>query len=674
MSSVAPGLQRKLSKVLGQKTDSPEVSKDLSALSTIYSDNSAYNRRNIRSIIEKGLIESSTRFVEDAETIMGSIDTVCNDLARLGSLCDTMSSVLSEGELQCSNVLNDIERLEHSISLTESKKEWLDVFQEKYQLPREYVQTLQEGVINEAFIDALKKVQIVHSNCRSLGLSYHHKAGLALLDELSALQDEAFKHVCSWIQAECQSIESPDAPEIADMIPKAMKLLRSRPPLYSYCAEEIAMARRTAVFEKFIQALSQGPRPIEMHAADPWRYANDMLAWMHAAIASEMELVGNLFQGCYDSRGLVSRTSSLQAYMQAQENNNKTNDDDSSKLLSLQEIMDTIFDSICRPLKLRLDQILMAAPSPVLNFQLTTLFGFYVRTIQPVMGEDGKLSHTLRSCQSNAEKLLRDQMKQRGDRLVRQPPLPPQDLSMPDLYSDRLSIGVSIIKFYESSLLHKDDTGDASVTEDDEFESLLFNIMDPIIDSVIAGADALNPKSSVRLDDTTSAMNPNKQYVYIINCLCHIRRQIESYESASALVKKLQDKIEETMDRMVATDVSRILEGTLLRAQGSTNDAEKAHITVDGQTESNEALDNQPLSEDVAAQGAIALWSKLEDPSCSTVRADQAIIEQGIRNAIADKIASSIVDVYTNAYHAASRSALISSIHPPEDVKTLLGA
>jgi hypothetical protein len=260
-------------------------------------------------------------------------------------------------------------------------------------------------------------------------------------------------------------------------------------------------------------------------------------------------------------------------------------------------------------------------------------------------------------------------MKQRGDRLVRQPPLPSQDLSMPDLYSDRLSIGVSIIKYYESSLLQKGDTED---TEEDDFESLLFNIMDPIIDSVIAGADALNPKSSVRLDDTTSAMNPNKQYIYIINCLCHIRRHIEAYESASALVKKLQDTIEETMNHMVATDVSRILEGTMLRAETSTD--ENAHITVDGHTESHQTSDEQPVSQDVAAQGAMALWSKLQDPSCSTVREDQAIIEQAIRNAIADKIASSIIDVYTRAYHTAYRSTLIPSIHPPEDVKTLLGA
>jgi hypothetical protein len=34
---------------------------------------------------------------------------------------------------------------------------------------------------------------------------------------------------------------------------------------------------------------------------------------------------------------------------------------------------------------------------------------------------------------------------------------------------------------------------------------------------------------------------------------------------------------------------------------------------------------------------------------------------------------SDIVDVYTRAYHMASSSKLISTLHPPEDVKTLLG-
>ena len=649
--SVAPGLQRKLNKVLDQqKTESPEVwSKDLHALSAIYKENTVQNRRNIRTIIEKGLIESNKRFVEDAERIMASIDAVQNDLSLLGDLCGRMSSILSEGESQCSAVLDEINHAESSIVLTECRKEWLSMFQEKYQLPKDCAQILKDGVIGEAFLDALKRVQVIHSNCRSLGLSYHHKAGLELLDQLSTLQDEAFRHLCSWIQSQCQAIESPDNPEIGDMMPKAMKCLRSRPPLYSYCAEEIAMSRRTAVFQKFIQALSQGPRPIEMHAADPWRYANDMLAWIHSAIASEMELLGNLFEGCYSSNGLVARTDSLNMQLDGDSNA------DDATFLSLQEIMDTIFESVCRPLKLRLEQILMAAPSPVLNFQLTTLFGFYLTTIDPVMGKESQLLNTLRSCRSSADKSLRDQMKQRGERLVRQPPLPPEDLSMPEAYGDRLAVGVSIVKFHESSML--DDSSDENTHG---LESLLGIIIDPIVESVLSGADILNPSSSGRLDDSGSHMNPSKQFIYILNCVCHVRSQFDMFDSTATLVDQLNSRINTSMNQLGLIQLKKILAGTHLEGCiGSLEERVNHSATLDIET---------------AVSGASALWSRLQDPLLTIASAEYAnITDQQVREGLEKSIVSDIVDIYTLAYHTASKSDQVSSIHRPEDVKMLLG-
>jgi hypothetical protein len=56
--------------------------------------------------------------------------------------------------------------------------------------------------------------------------------------------------------------------------------------LFQYCAEEVASARHTALFQRFIKALTRGPRPIEMHAADPRRYVLDMMAWVHQSLAS----------------------------------------------------------------------------------------------------------------------------------------------------------------------------------------------------------------------------------------------------------------------------------------------------------------------------------------------------------------------------------------------------
>lgn len=84
------------------------------------------------------------------------------------------------------------------------------------------------------------------------------------------------------------------------MLQAAVKALRERPVLFKYCAEEVATARHNALFQRFITALTRGgpggmPRPIEIHAHDPKRYINDMLAWVHQSMASEREFVVALF-------------------------------------------------------------------------------------------------------------------------------------------------------------------------------------------------------------------------------------------------------------------------------------------------------------------------------------------------------------------------------------------
>eukprot|EP00952_Eustigmatos_sp_NYUAD-ZCMA_P009620 39676-Eustigmatos_ZCMA.PRE.1 len=44
-----------------------------------------------------------------------------------------------------------------------------------------------------------------------------------------------------------------------------------------------------------LKSAGGGTRPIEMQAHDPVRYVGDMLAWVHQTIASERELLANIF-------------------------------------------------------------------------------------------------------------------------------------------------------------------------------------------------------------------------------------------------------------------------------------------------------------------------------------------------------------------------------------------
>ena len=635
-SPIAPGLQRKLRHVLDNKTDNPELSKNLAALSDIYTENSAQNRKNIRSIIERSVLESQKEFLDEAGELVSAIEEVHQDLGKLGEICDSMSRILRDGEMEVSGMMHELERLERSVALNEKRRDWLGEFQAKYQLPEQDVTILKQGVINNDFFKSLERVQNVHKNCRALGLSQHHRAGLDLLDEMSALQDEAFKNVCAWVQTESQSIDSPDAPEIDDIMPKAMKSLRSRPPLYSYCAEEIALSRRNSVFQRFVEALSHGPRPMEVHAADPWRYANDMLAWIHAAIATEMEILALLFEGCYDSEtdGIDVKDKDGQGV-----------DGSKKALISMEEIMSSIFESVCRPLKLRLEQMLVSSPSPLLNFQLSKLFGFYLVTIESILGENSKLVSTIRSCKSQSEKSLKDQLAQRGDRLVRQAPRPPSDLTIPDSYSDRLSIAVEIVNFYETSLQKDEDE-----QGDEDMDSLLSTIIQPVIDSINSGAEALDPASSMRLDEDID-LDPARKHIYIINCLTHIHRILSPYGCASSMMKMIQDHIETQVGQLASVEIAKFINGTPLE-----------NVQSDKCTESPEEI----------ANGAMDLFTKVSDPSC--LPEFPAIIDHQTRAQAVRRALESLVDVYTTAYHMTANRDTVESLHSPEDIQTLIGS
>ena len=114
-----------------------------------------------------------------------------------------------------------------------------------------------------------------------------------------------------WVQAECKKLGDTDNPEVSELLKMAVRCLKERRVLFKYCAEEViytfyiaklplpqmishggylhsqvANMRHHALFRRFISALTRGgpgglPRPIEVHAHDPLRYAGEMLGWLH---------------------------------------------------------------------------------------------------------------------------------------------------------------------------------------------------------------------------------------------------------------------------------------------------------------------------------------------------------------------------------------------------------
>lgn len=64
VAGLAPGLSRKLKKVLESRIDTPDLLSSLNTLSSFYDDNTPQARRNLRSTIEKRSLSINHEFLD----------------------------------------------------------------------------------------------------------------------------------------------------------------------------------------------------------------------------------------------------------------------------------------------------------------------------------------------------------------------------------------------------------------------------------------------------------------------------------------------------------------------------------------------------------------------------------------------------------------------------------
>ncbi|KAF8821453.1 hypothetical protein IE077_002006 [Cardiosporidium cionae] len=214
-------------------------------------------------------------------------------------------------------------------------------------------------------------------------------------------------------------------------IRKALSLLKARPRLFNHCANEIAKVRKHRLLQNFHNALSKGNpslhlNPIEMHAYDPFRFVGDMLAWIHEQAVAEKEFVWHLFPSVRGSMApfhkepvILSNGESLTVYpldskrasssVSTPMSNGPTDDvamgvsnslsspshsipQPSSSNSFQQEtpieemvILDGIFEGLCSPFYVRMEQVARLRPSAVTVYKFIHLFNVLANVLSPIM-------------------------------------------------------------------------------------------------------------------------------------------------------------------------------------------------------------------------------------------------------------------------------------------------
>ena len=167
-----------------------------------------------------------------------------------------------------------------------------------------------------------------------------------------------------------------------------------------------------------------------------------MVAWIHQTSASERENLSHLIKKCPEH--LIAQ--------------HKT------------DIMNKIMEGVCRPLKMRVEQILVSEPGPVILYKLSNLLQFYSQTIKSITdcgvtakNEESKvqleydLLETLDELAELCKKMFFNSLSFMSQKFTSSIAKPPLDLSCNQTLKSSLILLKEILSVQDGSILTIED-------------------------------------------------------------------------------------------------------------------------------------------------------------------------------------------------------------------------
>uniref|UniRef100_A0A669BJD9 Conserved oligomeric Golgi complex subunit 6 n=1 Tax=Oreochromis niloticus TaxID=8128 RepID=A0A669BJD9_ORENI len=501
-------LSRKLNKILETRLDNDkEMLEALKALSVFFTENSLRTRRNLRGDIERRSLAINEEFALIFKEVKEELESVHEDVQAMSTCCEEMTNRLKE--------MSNIYLFSFSQRL-EVRAQVAQAFLTKFQLSNEEMATLRgsrDGPITEDFFKALNRVKHIHEDVKILLRTNQQTAGCE--NHQIMLQWKYFLfYFLSFTIDECRGLTQ-ETCDISPVLTQAMEALQDRPVLYKYTLDEFGTARRCAVVRGYIDALTRGgpggtPRPIEMHSHDPLRYVGDMLAWLHQATASEKEHLEALLK---------------QVTLQGVEDN-------------MQEVVGHIIEGVCRPLKVRIEQVIVAEPGAVLLYKLSNLLKFYHHTISSIIGTSvASLLITIEEMHSLSKKMFFNSLSLHASRLMDKVELPPADLGPTASLTQTLSLLREVLASHDSSVVPLD-------ARQADFAQVLSCILDPLLQLCTVSASNLGTADMA---------------TYMVNSLYVMKTTLALFEFTDKRLEMLEFQIEAHLDTLINEQASYVL-------------------------------------------------------------------------------------------------------------------
>ncbi|KAA8898822.1 oligomeric Golgi complex subunit 6 [Sphaerosporella brunnea] len=550
-STTSSASQQRLASVLSASYIDADIRNALGVLDSRFVENTAESRRQLRVNVQGDVIRSNAQIVRD-------FAQVAEQLTRIGSALDNMNNVVSAmrarttaASMETGPILEEFKQLVEQKKVVGDKQVLLSAFTEHFTVPEEDIVLLTSSAepVDDRFFQVLQNVKRIHTDCQVLLASGNERVGTETMDEMVKHLHAAFQKLFRWVQRELKTL-SLENPQVNSGIRRALRVLAERPALFQNCLDFFSEARQKILLDSFYTAMTgsthgtavdyqidHATKPIEVYAHDPLRYIGDMLAWLHSTAVGEQEALEVLFITPESSEGSTQKASILSGIEEGLKSSPWVDpdvEDTWDPRRGLMQLVDKNLETVCKPLRARIEQAIASQDSSTLTYKLTNLINFYRLTFQRLLGEDSNLLSIIQSLHDSSTRQFHSTLSAHVRSVQSNLPQPPSDLSAPAFLVEALKDLTSLLTSFQTSL-----------SPDSDFSKILSQALDPYLDGCIT--------LSTDLPTQTDAS------VFVLNCLAAAQKTLQGYTFTSARQQELESQIDARVNALAESTLEKWL-------------------------------------------------------------------------------------------------------------------
>lgn len=398
-SSVRTSLSTRLSRVLNDSLSDATIREIFSNLQERFDKESngyvvdlielgivgSMSRKKFKGRIESELIRNQLNILKQYQPIVKQLKQIEVKLNKLNELSVQTNDKINKN-FDFSNKLNlEIKDLNDNKRLIGLKKNLLISFKEKFTLNEYEEFVLNSGDLNNEFFTTLARAERINENCSILLSLDNPQLGLKIIAKSNQMINRSIDRIVSYTNKTLGNMYSLSSKSRLATLHQCFKYLQNKLNYFNSIVNTFSESRSKVLVDEFNRqvqgdfevngqgrssSISSDSRPIYMSAHDPVRFVGDLLAYVHSVSVNESETITSIF----------------------------TMGDDNDKEFEniIQDVTDKILQSLSRPIKARVEQIVSTETKLSTLVQIFNLVELYNIMFTKQLGKAGNIVETVK--------------------------------------------------------------------------------------------------------------------------------------------------------------------------------------------------------------------------------------------------------------------------------------